>query len=1241
VFVAPVANCDDHSYSLVVQDQADIEIVTEDTVVAAVPDAAEEDEEDRIPLPEVRDVVVAPKKTPIHHQSVPKPHVIALQQLPHQQQQQQILIPIVQSASTYGFLSQTPRTIFMQQPAMTGGILVRPIHPLNKLPLPKLRPTIATAKISRPRPAAATARKKRKAATVKGSKAESNGGCEVVKEKRKVESKADTFSLNDVTKVDSSLPETILATEEEDDEEEIIANQTADKEKSKKESHVQDEDEVTEIVPVGEENKFSKVREKHGRRRKEDTVAGSEARSNKSRSIYSIAALCQISVNIGDPAEAGTGMVNSPGMVSLNSVGTVSPVGTPAPTPTPPAKVTEPAPAASAPEVEIIPAGAAAAAFETPKLMQEELILPDDAAVEREVEIASCNVIQNSSAMPQNEPERSGKPKDSTKDSTATKNKLMSSEVLKSKQQEHQARRPQTGTASSDLSVYDFTDQKSNTPPPSKYPRSPTKIAAETSQQHTQRPQQQPLAKDLPAPVLATPASTPVIGNAKPPKITFTQHQSLTAVATTAAVSLPGATVNYTTPSGGGDGGTVYENAVSRNAPSKYHVAAAAAANYNPGGNSHVYPPPPPSGDFVPAPPAPHAFPPISPTNAGYHYHHHQHHSRYQQHHNAAVAATAYQQMSQDYQTGSRDYYPSPGRNYHPPPPPPPPHTLMPPPPPQQPPPVHYRCHGPVSAPPSSSSATATNQPKMSVSVSNLPPVAVTAERKIRGRGHQIQSLDYHQQQQQQQCQQVLHEQGKMFSVTQLVSGKQQPQRKPSKRGSSSSGSGVAGQTLAKKAAKEQQQQQQQRGGYLSDHLQVKEEGKRTATAVVLKTSSTSASSMTSRTSHNSKSGRSSSSYKGSYSAEALISTSGLTLPLDQPMTSHHHHHQQPGYDMAAATAAEASKSTWSTAAPADQPLPSLPFNTSMSPTPTSNIFEDFNAFQFSSSLFSTAPDPSLPPLPPPPLPPPTSTTSNKSYPTTSQSGAAKASSSSSDQKHARIQHTQQHQDTAQQHHHHLHHQNFQSSITSTPVPPVSSTSSGLYQRSSSTSGNDHQQHQYLSSTLFDQNYLPLPNLTPPSSSHEDSSGGGYTIFSAASPLYPPPPSQSLRSFQAQSYSSNQPPHKGPSRLDHGVQQQLLQQPQQHLSQHQHHHQQMIPPGGGGSSTLSNFNLTSIFPEINVVQETSNSSSKHLKGQPSPAPLPPPPTATQTATLSGSAELRQITPPEILPHSIAIHQVCI
>ena len=62
-----------------------------------------------------------------------------------------------------------------------------------------------------------------------------------------------------------------------------------------------------------------------------DTKKKLETTKKKSKSSYSIAAPCQISVNIGDRPE----MANSPGVMSLNSVGTISPANIPAPTPTP------------------------------------------------------------------------------------------------------------------------------------------------------------------------------------------------------------------------------------------------------------------------------------------------------------------------------------------------------------------------------------------------------------------------------------------------------------------------------------------------------------------------------------------------------------------------------------------------------------------------------------------------------------------------------------------------------------------------------------------------------------------------------------------------------------------------------------------------------------------------------------------------------------------------------------------
>ena len=54
---------------------------------------------------------------------------------------------------------------------------------------------------------------------------------------------------------------------------------------------------------------------------------------------------------------------------------------------------------------------------------------------------------------------------------------------------------------------------------------------------------------------------------------------------------------------------------------------------------------------------------------------------------------------------------------------------------------------------------------------------------------------------------------------------------------------------------------------------------------------------------------------------------------------------------------------------------------------------------------------------------------------------------------------------------------------------------------------------------------------------------------------------------------------------------------QPYQQQHQQQQQQGVP------QSLSNFNLTSIFPEINTAVVPTDSSGKHLKGsQPPPAP---------------------------------------
>ncbi|CAB4056823.1 unnamed protein product [Lepeophtheirus salmonis] len=133
----------------------------------------------------------------------------------------------------------------------------------------------------------------------------------------------DEFDL----KASSTLPDAILASE---DPEEIDKKEKTDGSSKKDEKeYVKTSGEIVDTKDKSEESSSSSPVTK-------PQESGGNGKS-KSKSSYSIAALCQISVNIGgDPLVASETMVNSPGVVSLNSFGTASPSVTPAPS-TPPA----------------------------------------------------------------------------------------------------------------------------------------------------------------------------------------------------------------------------------------------------------------------------------------------------------------------------------------------------------------------------------------------------------------------------------------------------------------------------------------------------------------------------------------------------------------------------------------------------------------------------------------------------------------------------------------------------------------------------------------------------------------------------------------------------------------------------------------------------------------------------------------------------------------------------------------
>ncbi len=394
----------------------------------------------------------------------------------------QILIPIVQSAAAatpFGLLAQpttttsAPRAFILPQQHQTtaGNFFVRTIHPVNKLPLPKLPPRPITKPSKRPPPKSKTAAST--PATVDKDDAKKKKDNRASKDE--TAERNDTFTLDDVTKVDSALPDTILATEEEDEDENEVVEAGRPNEASEKPSDAREkiqtvaesvDDEITEIVPVPVEGvsastraRAERAKDGGGHRKRKD--GGGDGKLAKSKSIYSIAALCQISVNIGDPSE---GMINSPGMVSVHSAETSSPVGTPAPpTPTPvptPTTTATSSMVASAPKASV-PAppesqSSGITAVEKNNELQE-LLLPDS---------AEGMVNKNSSISVS---ERRGK----VVEKHASKSKPSTADVLsdRSKYRDSSSKRQKS---SSDLSVFEFNEAKSTTPPAVKFPRTPS-----------------------------------------------------------------------------------------------------------------------------------------------------------------------------------------------------------------------------------------------------------------------------------------------------------------------------------------------------------------------------------------------------------------------------------------------------------------------------------------------------------------------------------------------------------------------------------------------------------------------------------------------------------------------------------------------------------------------------------------------------------------------------------------------
>ena len=154
-------------------------------------------------------------------------------------------------------------------------------------------------------------------------------------------------------------------------------------------------------------------------------------------------------------------------------------------------------------------------------------------------------------------------------------------------------------------------------------------------------------------------------------------------------------------------------------------------------------------------------------------------------------------------------------------------------------------------------------------------------------------------------------------------------------------------------------------------------------------------------------------------------------------------------------------------------------------------------------------------------------------------------------------------------------------------------------------SGDSLQQQQCLSQSLFDNSMFLLPSNTEESMSGCNSSGGNNFLQPSMS-LYMQQPHQQQQQSSSKHYSSN--PHQNYSM---NSTKNMLRQQQQ---QQQHAEQQLILPpissglpGNNPGSSYINFNLSTIFPEINFVNDKLAVHHGLLSGHPNPtAPVAAP-----------------------------------
>ena len=325
-FVAKIARSNDHSYSLSTVETPSLEVDSEEVVETVVVEQ-EEDVQEVQPLPQPIFVNLEAEFEPSQQHPVPSyvsfdpsplpsslslvPQIISLQQLPWARKA--TAAPNV----TTIFVNKGSRASLL---STAETLAVGPA----KLPIPRLKPAKRTPRPKRAR--SGVVKKKAKKAVEEQKVVEEGAGFEAPAAQKEAEGASVNESLEDLEAVNGALPidkEVIDLQNNEEMEilEETIKEQGERETREKSENDAKKKDGKESQTPV--ENKTVELVVVH--KKKVDTG------KKKSKSSYSIAALCQISVNIGDRPE----MANSPGVLSLNSVGTMSPSHTPAPTPTP------------------------------------------------------------------------------------------------------------------------------------------------------------------------------------------------------------------------------------------------------------------------------------------------------------------------------------------------------------------------------------------------------------------------------------------------------------------------------------------------------------------------------------------------------------------------------------------------------------------------------------------------------------------------------------------------------------------------------------------------------------------------------------------------------------------------------------------------------------------------------------------------------------------------------------------